>query len=325
MRTQRKVIVQFFDATMVTLPPLNCPGCGGRLEAAILSSKPPVARHFAHCARKCVRCEIGASNAHKQGTETWICREPLKGIPVEIREGAMETLRSAFNERNRRNKETRFGFSTSEDAITWVVFAYLVRSRGLTPALERLGLITSEPRVGTPTVLLWGVPINNYARGEVLKAELRDACRSFTENESSFSEPDVVVDFEGEGVLFIEAKYLASNDKKPADYSGWERYAEADLTWNYEAVRNSGYYELARNWCLLNRLAGARPKTLINLAPSTLFTAAEQTRLGRFFDAIRAAPNAKFTRLTWRNLLDGVVDRPKWLNEFCSSRKGLLG
>jgi hypothetical protein len=85
-------------------------------------------REFQDCLRRCEPCEIGASNTADPQRVTFIYRNPLENIPFESRAHAIEALGRALNERNRSSKLSRFGFSTSEDAVTWVVFTYLLRS-----------------------------------------------------------------------------------------------------------------------------------------------------------------------------------------------------
>ena len=106
--------------------------------------KIPVATQFDDCLRRCEPCGIGASNAADPEAVTYIHRDPLENIPIASREGVSEVLDQALNVRNRGSKRLRFGFSTSEDAVTWVVFTYLLRSGQLHAALRRAGLIGEE-------------------------------------------------------------------------------------------------------------------------------------------------------------------------------------
>jgi hypothetical protein len=101
------------------------------------AGKVPVATQFDDCLRRCEPCGIGASNASDRGAVTFIHRDPLGNIPVESREGASEALAQALNIRNRESKRRRFGFSTSEDAVTWVVFMHLLRSGQLLGSLRQ--------------------------------------------------------------------------------------------------------------------------------------------------------------------------------------------
>ena len=119
-----------------------------------------------------------------------------------------------------------------------------------------------------------------------------------------WSEPDVIVDLDHEGLLFIEVKYRGGNDARAPDYSGWSRYASPDhLTWNYEDVRAAGCYELTRNWCLLKRLAGSRPCYLANLGAPNLFRGAEGSRLNRFVESLDVDDRSGFVKSTWSDFL----------------------
>ena len=278
---------------------------------------------FDDCLRRCKSCKkIAASNAADSKTVTFIYRDPLGNIPIESREGASEALANALNVRNRESKRHRFGFSTSEDAVTWVVFTYLLRSGQLLAALRRARLISDETSTPAPTLLLWGAPIGNGYRGAEIRKQLSELCASLKENPSSFSEPDVIVDLGETGLIFIEVKYLSRNDKRPRNYSGWSRYESASgLGWRFDDVRASGCYELARNWCLLKNLAGKRVASLVNLGPKRLFLGADGERLDSFVEALGVDEQSHFMKATWSDLLgNNLGDLPKWLAQFCQSR-----
>jgi len=165
-----------------------------------------MATRFDDCLRRCETCGIGASNASDPDAVTYIHRDPLGNIPSESREGAIETLAQALNVRNRESKLRRFGFSTSEDAVTWVVFTYLLRSGLLIEALRRAELIPDGIVTAEPTLLLWGARIEGGARGAEIRRQLSDLCASLHEDPNSFSEPDVMVDLGAQGLIFIEVK-----------------------------------------------------------------------------------------------------------------------
>jgi hypothetical protein len=223
---------------------------------------------------------------------------------------------------NRVSKRRRFGFSTSEDAVTWVVFTYLLRSGQLHAALRRAGLIVQKTLRSAPTLLLWGAPIDNGARGAEIRKHLSDLCASLQEDPNSFSAPDVMVDLGEDGLIFIEVKYLSGNDLKPADYPGWSRYGmAARLAWQIEDVKASGCYELARNWCLLKNLAAGRPASLVNLGSAKLFLGTEGARLDRFVVALGTDERSHFIKVIWSDLLgEGLVDVPDWFAQFCRGR-----
>lgn len=281
-----------------------------------------VATQFDDCLRRCEPCGIGASNAADPNRVTYIHRDPLGNIPVESRAGASEALAQALNVRSRESKRRRFGFSTSEDAVTWVVFTYLLRSGQLRDVLRRIGLISNTSVAVAPTLLLWGVPIDDAGRGAEIRKQLSDLCAGLQEDPNSFSEPDVIIDLGSDGLVFIECKYFSGNDRKAADYSGWSRYATAaGLAWRIGDVKVSGCYELARNWCLLKAMAGRRPASLVNLGPAGLFAGAEGVRLDRFVAALDTDDRSRFLRIAWPEFLGtGVNDLPDWFARFCRER-----
>jgi hypothetical protein len=281
------------------------------------------AGRFKDCVRRCEACGIGASNADGSHV-TFIYSEPLMNIPKECREGAEEVLARALNVQSRGSKLRRFGFSTSEDAVTWVVFTYLLRANRLLAALRRTELVSAGAAAGAPlTLLLWGVPVDDGPRGVEIHSRLKQVCGALGEDPASLSEPDVIVDLGDDGLLFIEVKYRSGNDHGPRDDNHWSRYATAPgLGWQIDGIKASGCYELARNWCLLKMLADGRRATLANLGPAGLFSGAEGARLDRFIAALGTGQSPRFRKITWLEFLDAVTDdAPLWFTEFLRSRE----
>ena len=91
-----------------------------------------------------MRSATAASNILDSERVTYIHRDPLTNIPKECRDGVLETLSAALNVRSRSSKRSRFGFSTSEDAVTWVVFSYLLRTKQLRRALQSMHLVAPD-------------------------------------------------------------------------------------------------------------------------------------------------------------------------------------
>jgi hypothetical protein len=231
------------------LPSLFCPSCRKTIAAAEFDGRAPTATQFGSCLRQCQTCQIGASNAANPYDVTFIHQDTPKNIPEESREGAREALSQSLNVRARKSKWDRFGFDTSEDAVTWVVFTHLLRSGQLLGTLGRAGLIVKGISTTAPALLLWGVPVGDNALGAEIRRQLCDLCVSLGEDRNSFSEPDVIIDFGNDGLMFIEVKYRSGNDSKPVDYRGWSKYGStAVLAWRFEDVKASGCYELMRNW-----------------------------------------------------------------------------
>jgi hypothetical protein len=292
------------------------------MDAATVVGCAPVATEYKDCLRECAKCGVGASNARNPRSVTFIFRDPLQSIPIQSREGADETLRNSLNVRNRQSKRTRFGFvSSSEDAVTWVVFTYLLRSGRLANALGQIGVPVAGEGNSEPTLLLWGAPVDAGAAGEQLQARLKSLCVGLGENPQSLSEPDVVVDLGATGLVFIEVKHRSGNDRKKDDYTGWGKYfAPSSLGWSPDGVKASGCYELARNWCLVNGLAAGRRAFLVNLGSPRLFAEDEGKRLDGFVSSLGQEPKAQFVKATWDQFLSDVLsDAPDWFKEFCSS------
>src|SRR5690242_92976 len=118
------------------LPALSCPVCGELLRARPGRRVRPAT--WRDCLRRCTDCRAGYSNARTGPTVLF--DDPRMNVPAEVRGGVLDTLAQALNVRNRREKRIKFGFSTSEDALTWTVFTHLHDSAQLVEALRRAGL-----------------------------------------------------------------------------------------------------------------------------------------------------------------------------------------
>jgi len=84
---------------------------------------------------------IGASKRGQSGYSDYIYREWAGNIPAESGTGG-GSLRNGYV-RSRRSKLQRFGFSTSEDAVTWVVFMHLLPVGAACFGLEEVGRIST--------------------------------------------------------------------------------------------------------------------------------------------------------------------------------------
>lgn len=305
------------------LPLLDCPGCRKPMSHPGSVGSVSTATKFEDCLRQCEPCGIGASNG--TGSPTHIHFDPLGNVPAEARRGAREVIGRALNVQSRNSKWLRFGYSTSEDAVTWVVFTYLLRSGRLVEALKGVGILAVDTLIDDPKLLLWGVPVDAPDGGEELRRRIKALCASFGESRTSFSEPDVVIDLGCHGVVFIEVKHRSGNEFKDRTHPGWPKYAPSLRNHaDFEQVRNGGCYELARNWCLVKSLADDRTATLINLGPASLFRSREGERLGQFAASLRTDEGSRFQTLAWAEFLRPISrDAPEWLADFCRGR-GLL-
>jgi len=298
---------------------LCCPVCGAPLNPLVLPAKPVY--EYKDCLRRCDACGVGYSNARENPTT--IYKDPLKNIPVEAREGVEMVLAQTLNEKSRVTKRRRFGFSTSEDAVTWVVFSFLALHAPL--GLSGLGQrLLHFPNAGKPTLLLWGAPVPADSAGSELRARLVEVLDSIGEDKKRRSEPDVVLDYGPAGLAFIEVKLHAGNDvAKLADAVKFDRYVmNTSAVVVPTAVKSSQMYELARNWRIGWDLAGQPPFRLVNLGPSSLFTQSE--RLDSFEKGLAISTARRFLRLTWSSLLGDVASDlgglPEWLEYWLGPR-----
>jgi hypothetical protein len=305
------------------LPKMGCPACG-----SILHPRPGAAivpTTWRDCLRRCPDCELGLSNARINPTVLF--NDPRMNVPPEVRGGVIEALALALNVRNRANKKVRFGFSTSEDALTWTVFSFLQGSGQLLEVLRRAGLPIPDGVSLPEALLLWGVPIPldrvGDDRGWGLRDRLEKIADRLGESPRSRTEPDVVIDLGDLGVLIIEVKHRSGTDVKSSSYAGWDRYYPENSPFPHAAsVRASGCYELARNWRFGLELAAdpARHFTLVCLGPEGLFRGEGAEVLRPFESCLPRDESARFQRLTWGTLLGAVGQTPEWLVRYVRER-----
>lgn len=68
---------------MPILPKLRCPGCGKAMGPIKAKDVPP-ANKFEDCLRRCLRCNIGATNAKNPAKVKYIHGEQPKDIPPKV-------------------------------------------------------------------------------------------------------------------------------------------------------------------------------------------------------------------------------------------------
>jgi hypothetical protein len=306
------------------LAQLSCPRCGLSLKPMVLPHKPGVVSQYADCLRRCDSCGVGYSNA--QNNPTIIYKDPLDNIPSQAREGIDIVIAQSLSEANRETKFRRLGFSTSEDAVTWVVFGYLARHApiALSGFARRLFRLSSPSK---PELLLWGAPVLANAAGLDLRTRLIAVLTKI--DGSPRSEPDVVLDYGEAGLVIIEVKLHSANDElQPAKAGKFDRYlANTPAFAKASDVTSSGMYELARNWRIGWDLAGLRPFRLVNLGPEQLFK--ESRQLDSFENGLATTEVHAFQRLTWPLLLQSIVSDlgglPDWLKQWLEERGLKLG
>ena len=271
-------------SNLSVLPALPCSRCGKQLIPTAGSRKR--ANSFTDCLRRCESCQIGYSNAMQDPT-TIYCN-PFDNIPAQVRCNLKEVLAQSLNVRKRNRKRVEIGFSTSEDAVTWTLFSYLALHE--TGAFERLGRRWLGVPVKPPTVLFWGVPVPQARKGYKIRDRLISILDRIGEASTRRSEPDIVIDYDRCGLIFIEVKLNSKNDSS-TDLNKMERYIAGNPAFVDSAkVKLSGLYQLTRNWRIGWDLAAGRPFRLVNLGPKTLF--ARPGQLDNFREWARSLPRS---------------------------------
>lgn len=294
---------------MISLPNVLCPKCQFTITATIGEIK--VATKYSDCLRRCEKCGIGFSNGSNRPTLIYL--RPEHNVPEQVRDGILDTLEQSLNEQHRVDKISKFGFSTSEDALTWTVFEHLRRSGRLRTALHSCAI--TGPQSDPSALLLWGVPNPlGSIEGSRFRERLIAICDRLGEDPTCRSEPDVAMDFGDAGVVLIEVKYRSGNDKKKFG-TRYDRYVrETDAFIDLEAIGRSELYELTRNWRIGVDLASGRLFTLVNLVVRD----SDPARTEEF----RAGLNPKrgqFLVLQWPDFIVGF-QQPDWLKSYLAAR-----
>lgn len=277
----------------MSLAQLKCPKCGETLFP--LQQKVVKTNSYLDCLRRYEPCGVAFSNG--RSNPTVIYRNPLHNVPAPVRAGALRALRCSLNLTNRASKRSKFGFSTSEDAVTWTVFSYLVDSAP--NALVALGKRWVGTPIDEPAVLLWGVPIRSSSRGTALRKRLLWISNALGELPERRTEPDVVLDYAAKGVVFLEVKLSSGNDKS-SDLTRMDRYlCHTNAFGSTDLIKRSGLYQLTRNWRFAWDLAEQRRLRLVNLAPKALFD--RDTSSESFEQGLRSCAGVLHPRNLGRN------------------------
>jgi hypothetical protein len=299
--------------------PMRCRACQRQIKPdmsllASLNRRLTVASRD-DCIYRC-ECGVSYSNARKEADRVMITAGPELNVPKQVRAGLVETLGQALNRRNRRNKQLKFCFESSEDAVTWTVF------RGLQQQGRLDALVAPQRLPGEPALLLWGAPIGGARSPEVASA-LVEVCRSLGESSDAFSEPDVVVVWP-ELIVFVEAKYQSANERRP-NHPNFPRYLDRPELFSVppETVEAAGYYELTRNWRIGTALAEALQIPdflLVNLGPPDQIEAEAEA----FASLLALSASREFVSWSWSDILEAAAPVEAWLDRYASERHRLL-
>lgn len=222
-------------------------------------------------------------------------------VPAEFRPGLIDALDQAINVQNRTQKKVKFGFSTSEDAITWTVFSSFARSDGAISVWRTLfGDVVESGQ--SLSLLLWGVPLTlNDERGWRLREQLERISDSLGEDPIRRTEPDVVIDAGAAGIVIVEVKYTSPNDVQVPS-SRFDRYLNTRCFSDTDGAKATGLYELIRNWRFGCELAEGRRFTLVNLVREK-HVQREIERTSRFASSLATDGHRGFALVEWERLL----------------------
>ncbi len=279
---------------------LVCPSCKRLLKVRYGARRAPACFH--DCLRRCDACRVGYSNALEDPAIIW--EDPCQNLPEEMRSGALDAVALAANVHNRNSKRFRFGFSTSEDAVTWVIFGWLGRQGQdfLADNLARnLGLVPGTK----PKVLLWGAPLGNDLTARPLSQGLQKVSTRLGERPSFRSEPDIILDFGDAGLAVIEVKVNSGNISKTKRRK-FGRYVRSEAFADPKGTIDGGGYQLARNWRIGWKLAAGRPFRLVNLSKT------RECQRQKFEDCLAQTPSARFQHLRWQDFFRIAKNPNQW-------------
>jgi len=286
---------------------LPCPLCKAPLVPRMGACRS--VQRFEDRLKRCDSCGVAYSNARHQPVQIWA--NPEANVPEPVRSGLDSVLSHSVNITNRTNKRAKFRFETSEDAVTWTVFRYL-QAQG---ALARIAEVAEHAVADAQArLVLWGVEVPPPDGLSDIEGRLETISRQLGESPNRRTEPDAIVDFGHDGVVVIEAKLRSGNDQLRADHAHWDRYLGQGFS-DRATARQTGLYELSRNWRFAKALAGERLFTVVNLGPSPLF---EDERLTTWRGCLDTT-GGRFSLVSWDQLLRPIRLAP-WMSAFCSER-----
>lgn len=294
----------------MNLTEIKCPSCGELIfpRNGIIKS----ASSYNDCLRRCEKCQIGFSNS--KNNPIIIYNKYFENVPELLRQDLDFSLNHSINEMNRKNKKNKFGFSTSEDALTWSFFKYFVVKNKFSDLLKILSIKSNETAFD---IYLWGTNICKINNNLDFIDNFNEVSDSFNEVLSKRTEPDVIIKLKDK-LVFIEVKYLSSNELK-TDKEKFKKYLVPDVL--EKEVIESEHYELFRNWAFASKLSNGDNFELINLAPQKIFNDKNRNKLIQFENSLKSA-NGNFRKVSWEEILDKVNDTENelWFKKYLNGK-----
>jgi len=278
----------------MTLINFNCPLCGESISPKI--GIPKITTSYSDCLRRCEKCEVGFSNS--KINPTIIYKNHHKNVPALLRQDLDVALSNSINTFNRKNKINKFGFSTSEDALTWSFFKYFVIMSKFNELLDLLNVESNDKEFN---IYLWGTSISKTNNESDFIEKFIQISDYFKELPTRRTEPDVIIEL-SDKLIFIEVKYLSQNEIKTNE-SLFTKYLISDI--ETEILLRSGHYELYRNWAFAANLSDGKNFQLINLGPKKLFNDKNRDMLSQFEKSLKSV-NGKFVKMSWEEIVEKI-------------------
>ena len=295
----------------MTLPKIKCPNCGELIFPTTGIRKRT--NSYNDCLRCCKKCEIGISNS--KNNPTVIYNKYYENVPELLRQDLDTSLNNSMNELNRKNKKNKFGFSTSEDALTWSFFKYFVVNNKFGDLLKLLNIKSEETIFD---IYLWGTNICSSKTNSKFLENFIETSNSFNENSSKRTEPDVIIELQDK-LIFIEVKYSRSSNEISLNEEKFKKYLTSDV--NNKEIIESEHYELARNWAFVSKLSYGKNFELINLGLQKLFSDKNRNKLNQFEKALKSE-KGNFRKLSWEEILEKVNNSESdlWFKDYLNNK-----
>lgn len=294
----------------MSLKKIECPICGVLLmprDATVKQSN-----SFNDCLRRCEICMVGFSNA--KDNPTLIYKNYADNIPVLLQPNLDFVLNNSLNLINRVNKRNKIAFSTSEDALTWSFFKYFAVTKRLNDLLKLLNIDSEESFYD---IYLWGTNICSQITDSDFYKQFIQISNSFNEDYKKMTEPDVIIKLNDE-LIFIEVKYQSANNVI-TDIKKFDKYFISDV--DLMKLKDSGHYELYRNWAFAFKLGNGSKFKLINLGLQKLFIDKNRTKLEQFEDSLNSE-NGTFVKLSWEEIIGKLRENEydNWFLEYLEQK-----
>jgi hypothetical protein len=274
----------------------KCPICGEVFSIENIPVKS--ATKYEDCIKKCTHCMLGLSNA--KTNPTIIYKNYKDNIPKPLHDKLDEILKLSLNQASHEQKIIRIGFNTSEDALSWIFFAYFIKN----DKIDILFKLLNFDNENVIDIYFWGVSYKEPSLKNIFRKELIDILETkFNETEKYYSEPDIIIETKTK-IIFIEVKYKSSNSyeksqKKIKNYLSEEYYSDI------KTAQKSLLYELVRNWSIGNEIAKGKEYYLLNIGLKRKFDYEDHNERIKFFkDSLHNKNN--FVRINWEKIMENI-------------------